>query len=238
MTRLEELKVLKEQISADSIKKLLRDELQIDSDKTTSIHVSADLSAFENSWRGLTDAKGRVSARSDQVVCVELHKALIAITRRTSLDPKFWMWLSIGPLRDYVIARWGVDLENITEANLGRFSCASSNSSLGSTNALSRLYWASDAVHQKSDNSYNFINAVIGQADLHKTLFTNSLSLDTKLLVAACKELSTNYREPVSRDVIKTLGAVRLSTMYAAISDTDLQILIKDIRDRAELKFP
>ncbi len=238
MTRLEELKVLKEQISADSIKQLLIDELQIDSDKTTSIHVSADLSAFENSWRGLTDAKGRVSARSDQVVCVELHKALIAITRRTSLDPKFWMWLSIGPLRDYVIARWGVDLENITEANLGRFSCASSNSSLGSTNALSRLYWASDAVHQKSDNSYNFINAVIGQADLHKTLFTNSLSLDTKLLVAACKELSTNYREPVSRDVIKTLGAVRLSTMYAAISDTDLQILIKDIRDRAELKFP
>ena len=233
-----ELKLLKEQISADSIKQLLTKELQIDSDKTTSVHVSADLSAFENTWRGLTDAKGKVSASSDQIVCVELHKALIAITRRTSVDPKFWMWRSIGPLRDYVIARWGVDLENVTEANLGRFSCASSNSSLGSTNALSRLYWASDAVYQTSGTSYSSIDAVIGIADLHKTLFTNSLSLDTKLVVAACKELSNKYREEVSRDVIKTLGAVRLSTMYAAISDTDLQILIKDIRDRAELKFP
>jgi hypothetical protein len=233
-----ELRLLKEQISADSIKQLLISGSQIDSDKTTSMHVSADLSSFETCWGGLVDKKGKLSASSDQVVCIELHKALSGISRRTSLDPKFWMWLSIDPLREYVIARWGVDLKNITEANLGRFSCVSSNSSLGSTNALSRLYWASDAVYQTSGTSYSSIDAVIGIADLHKTLFTNSLSLDTKLVVAACKELSTNYRELVSRDVIKTLGAVRLSTMYAAISDTDLQILIKDIRDRAELKFP
>ena len=233
-----ELRLLKEQISADSIKQLLISGSQIDSDKTTSVQVSADLSSFEVCWGGLVDKKGKLSASSDQVVCIELHKALSGISRRTSLDPKFWMWLSIGPLREYVIARWGVDLKNITEANLGRFSCVSSNSSLGSTNALSRLYWASDAVYQASGTSYSSIDAVIGIADLHKTLFTNSLSLDTKLVVAACKELSNNYREEVSRDVIKTLGAVRLSTMYAAISDADLQLLIKDIRDRAELKFP
>ena len=52
-----ELKLLKEQISADSIKQLLILMTQIDNDKTTSVHVSADLSAFEICWQGLVDKR-------------------------------------------------------------------------------------------------------------------------------------------------------------------------------------
>jgi len=196
-----------------------------------------DLSKFNSAWKKLNTLENELKPISDKDLSVELHEALIALPRRLMLDPGFWVWLSLFPLREYVLARWAGGNEATEDAQFARFHCTASVGSIGQTNASARLYWASEIVFGES-GSYKEVSSVIGIQDLHKTLFSNKISLDAKLLLATARTLSTDYREKVAREVIKMLGVIRPTTMFSSLSDADLQILLSDLKKRAEVLFP
>ena len=189
---------------------------------------TADFNAFNAFWAGKTDASKRVAASSDAEAAELLHTALRHCPRRLLLNPRFWEWLSLVALDNYVVARWVVDHTNLTRANIGRFTCGTGVSRVA-TNALSRLYWTAEVSWQVR-RDYSGVPNLLSKADLHKTLFTNELCLQPRLCLAHVDEMIQNYDEKEAREMVKLLGVFQASTSYVSLSDPQLAQLVKTLR--------
>lgn len=194
--------------------------------------LTADLSNFENAWRNLLIPTNTLNAQqragSDWQLADLLHEALRHLPRRILLKPRFWEWLSLVKLPDYVIARWVSDLSNFTQANCGRFLCSSGVAGI-ETNALARLYWTAD-VSWSARGDYTGVDHLFRNQDLHKTIFTNELCLQQRLCLAHADEMSQNFDEDEAREMVKILGKIQASTSYVSMTDQDLRSLVQAIR--------
>lgn len=212
-------------VSASPSKK---DEVIQDALKITLAGATADLTHFKKFVERTVDDSMRLPASSDVEAAQILHKALRDCKRRFVLDPRFWEWLSIAELTNYVVARWVVDNTNLTRANIGRFTCGTGVSRVA-TNALSRLYWTAD-VSWTVRGDYSGLTNLLSKADLHKTLFTNELCLQPRLCLAHVDEMIKGYKEKDAREMVKLLGVFQASTSYVSLSDGQLAQLVLALR--------
>jgi len=205
-----------------------RDEVVQNALTITLAGATADLTQFKGFVAGAIDTSMRLPASSDAEAARILHEALRACKRRLLLDPRFWEWLSMVELTNYVVARWVVDNANLTRANVGRFTCGTGVSRVA-TNALSRLYWTAE-VSWTVRGDYSGLTNLLSKADLHKTLFTNELCLQPRLCLAHVDEMIQNYNEKEARDMVKLLGVFQASTSYASLSNDQLAQIVSTLR--------
>jgi hypothetical protein len=202
-----------------------------DADIGVTLHgAQADLASFDAAWRRLAP-RGDLPTSSDVKLAPVLHDVLKDQSRRLLLQPRFWEWLALVELPDYVVARWVDDRLNLTGANIGRFLAGTGVSSVAN-HALARLYWTAE-VSWVERGDYSGVQNLLSKADLHKTLFTNELCLQPRLCLAHADEMIKNYNEDEAREMVKLLGFVQTSTSYVSLSEADLQGLIKALRPSA-----
>jgi len=193
---------------------------------------SSDLQKFESKWPTLLPPgkplTNQERAATDWQLADTLHDALRHLPRRELLKPRFWEWLSLVALPDYVIARWVADRENFTVANCGRFTCSAGVAGI-ETNALARLYWTAD-VSWSVRADYSGLDSLLRLQDLHKTIFTNQLCYQMRLCLAHADEMKQNFDQREAREMVKILGKIQASTAYVGLTDKQIADLIKQIR--------
>jgi hypothetical protein len=209
--------------------------LKILADSGINVNLLSDsvtLDVFESRWRSLLPQHTSLSptqrAGTDWQLAEVLHEALRHLPRRVLLKPRFWEWLSIVRLPEYVVSRWVSDPTNFTAANCGRFVCTSGVAGV-ETNALARLYWTAD-VSWTIRGDYTGLDSLFRIQDLHKTIFTNELCYQQRLCLAHADEMKQNFDEDEAREMVKILGKIQASTSYVSLSDQQLSALVKQIR--------
>lgn len=190
----------------------------------------ANLASFDAAWRHIA-RRGELPPSTDVKLAPILHDVLKDQSRRLLLQPRFWEWLALIELPDYVVARWVDDRLNLTGANIGRFLAGTGVSSIAN-HALARLYWTAE-VSWVERGDYSGVPNLLSKADLHKTLFTNELCLQPRLCLAHADEMIQNYKEDEAREMVKLLGFVQTSTSYVSLTEADLRRLVKALRPSA-----
>jgi hypothetical protein len=192
----------------------------------------ADLQTFDSKSQSLLlhgkPLTDKERAATDWQLAGTLHEALRDLPRRELLKPRFWEWLSLVALPEYVVARWVEDRDSFTVANCGRFSCSAGVAGI-ETNALARLYWTAD-VSWSVRGDYSGLDSLLRIQDLHKTIFTNQLCYQGRLCLAHADEMKQNFDEDEAREMVKILGKIQASTAYVGLTDQQLVDLIKQLR--------
>lgn len=189
--------------------------------RTVALNVSTSFDAFASHLTELIE-RDEDPASWDRALVTHLHRALKAkVDRRTTLDPRFWHWLTTQPLREFVWCRWYGEVPDTPEEVLSsalaeRFLGAASLHGF-SRNAVARLYWAGETLYSDADDYRLAVEALHNQ-DFFQAIFERKLGLYRPAAVACLKALK-DYDEKGRRDAVK-----RLNHYLTTISAETLQV--------------
>jgi len=167
------------------------------------------------------DYQKTIDSQAFETNCAkQLYKALEPVRKSQPhllSDPRTWAWISLYPMRDYVLARWcdGVGLFDKplpAELNVDYF-FTKRNDLKGHTRCgARRLYIAAQACQGAEGNMDNLAK-FFSDKDLYTGIFERRVSLDAELaveLAIALEESSRKERRYVLRSVQLMLGTISL----------------------------
>jgi len=174
---------------------------------------------------GLRDAMEKLSTEYsgtdlDSKLVRAVHEAL-PITRREALQPNVWNWLCVEVFLDLAWERWadGVSLpadpvergrlvgpDGGSHALSGRLLASPSLRGLG-RNAMSRLWWAGEVLHEGDD--YDLAEKAINRSQLWVDLFERRLGLHVPLARIFVEKLESLQYDDLVRLVDESIDLAR-----------------------------
>jgi hypothetical protein len=132
-------------------------------------------------------------------------------------DPKFWAWVSLVPMRDYILARWcgGAGLfGKVLPADIstGYFFTKRGDLKGHTRSGARRLYIAAKAC-QLADGNLGNLSKFFADTDLYTGIFERRMSLDSEIaveLAIALVDKDRATRRYVLRSVQLMLGTIAL----------------------------
>ncbi len=171
-----ELRKYERDIQPSEVLELLNDPTIILSD---SVEIAVDFSDLDDLVNRFRDGDQRIRTGMDVQAHEIIHKLLRGIDRRTLTQMKFWQWLCLNPLREFVLVRWlNIDdsstPDNLSNAEASRF--AGSQSLRGiSRNAVARLWWCAETLSEQDD--YSVSRIALSNQDFFQQAFERKFGL-------------------------------------------------------------
>jgi hypothetical protein len=196
----------------------------------------ADLEGIQSKISQLIDENGDkalpAGQRSlwDRELIQPLYEALRSLPRKILVDMRFWHWLCILPLQDFVWYRWhGYIPEHprraLSEhhALVGRFTGTPTLNGF-SRNALSRLYWCASTLYSENEGFY-WVELALQNQDLYQAIFERKFSLYPPAVKACLKELK-DKTETERREATRRLNHHLTTIVLETLSEDDIRQLI------------
>ena len=169
---------------------------------------------------GISDRKEIGTAKSEAKFATELYNALSPVIKTEPnllSDPGIWAWISLVPMREYVLARWfdGRDSASTDwpeDSTFDYFYTSRNNLKRHARCGSRRLFIAAVAC-MKADGDLQHLELFFKSTDLYKGIFERRLSLDSEIAVELVLALSDKDRflvRYVLRSVELMLGTVAL----------------------------
>jgi hypothetical protein len=163
----------------------------------------------------------------DRELVQPLYKALRGLPRRTLVDMRFWHWLCIVPLRDFVWYRWYGQIPDDprtalsqNQALIGRFTGTASLNGF-SRNALTRLYWSAATLYTEEEG-FHWIELVLSNQDLYQAIFERKFSLYPPAVRACLIELK-DRSEAERREAIKRFNYHLTTIVLETLTEDDIR---------------
>jgi hypothetical protein len=163
----------------------------------------------------------------DRELVQPLYKALKGLPRRTLVDIRFWHWLCIVPLQDFVWYRWYGQIPedprmalNQSQALIGRFTGTSSLNGF-SRNALARLYWCAATLYTEEEE-FHWVELVLSNQDLYQAIFERKFSLYPPAVRACLIELK-DRTEAERREAIKRFNYHLTTIVLETLTEEEIR---------------
>src|SRR5262249_9142794 len=142
---------------------------------------TANLEPVEKAFRRLAGKASTRKSDYDIELCELLHKALKHIPDRLKVDMRFWQWLTVKRFPEFVWRRWSAGVPGDIAAAVARGGMADrflGNKSLRgkNRNALSRLFFTAEILHDKTDG-YKLATTAFANQDRHTSIFEREMGL-------------------------------------------------------------
>ena len=210
---------------------LLRALDQPDSFDQESLDMAAvDLTEFEAMRMDLFSS---VSQRSkwDRELVEPFHQALVDLPEAVALDMRFWHWICIAGLPEYVKHRWVPNLSD--ETSLPDRVLSHHDRFLGGPNlrgiahnACARLWWAGYTLFDNT-NGYKLARKAFESQDLFTSLFERELVLHRPFARACVAELGDLPGDRV-KQVLKRTNQWATTMVFDTMDEERLQGLIRE----------
>lgn len=171
---------------------------------TTKAGVTADLDPVDRAMKRLMGNPKPRRSDYDVELCETLHAQLKHLSPALTVDMRFWHWLCTQRLQEFVWIRWHGEIPQDIRAALSR--SGMSDRFLGNRtlrgrnrNALSRLFFTAEALHDKK-MGYKLATSAFANQDRHTSIFERSMGL----IPAAAKALVRSTQGMGSEDIQKT----------------------------------
>ena len=189
-----------------------------------------DLTEFE---KIRTELAGSVSQKSkwDRELVEPFHRALVGLSEADALDMRFWHWICIAGLPEYVKQRWVPDLSDETAlpdrmlSHHDRF-LGGPNLRGIAHNAYARLWWAGHTLFDNT-NGYKLPRKAFESQDLFTSLFERELVLNQHFARACVAELGDLPGDRV-KQVLKRTNQWATTMVFDTMDQERLQGLIKE----------
>ena len=166
----------------------------------------------------------------DRELVEPLYEALKDLPRRTLVDMRFWHWLCIVPLQDFVWYRWHGQIPdapgsvlNQNQALTGRFTGTSSLNGF-SRNALTRLYWCAATLYTEEEG-FHWVELILANQDLYQAIFERKFSLYPPAVKACLIELK-DRSEAERREAIKRFNYHLTTIVLETLSEEDIRKML------------
>lgn len=197
--------------------------------------VTADLGPVKALVKDLVErgAYRRPSERTgwDRQLVEPLHSALSHLTVRMASDMRFWQWLCVEVMSDFVWARWhgsvpeGPPEGAIPPSLAGRFLGRQTLNGV-SRNALSRLWWCGQTLGSPQDG-YRLAREALQNQDFFQTIFERELGLYPPA-ARACLHALRNATEDERRMAVKRLNHYLTTIAVEVLSEEDIVSLLTE----------
>lgn len=163
----------------------------------------------------------KVQTQEFETKCaVELFRALEPVQNvnpNLLSDPKFWAWVSLVPMRDYILGRWcgGAGLfGNVLPADISTSYFFTKRGDLkGHTRSGARRLYIAAKACQLADGNLDNLSKFFADTDLFTGIFERRLSLNSEIaveLAIALVDKDRATRRYVLRSVQLMLGTIAL----------------------------
>jgi hypothetical protein len=192
--------------------------------------VPIDLTEFETIRMKLLDSVPQRS-KWDSALVEPFHRALSRLTEAEALDMRFWHWICIAGLPEYVKHRWVPKLSD--ETSLPERVLAHHDRFLGGANlrgiahnTCARLWWAGHTLFDDT-NGYKLARKVLESQDLFTSLFERELVLHRPFARACVIELGDLPGDRV-KQVLKRTNQWATTMVFDTMDEERLQGLIRE----------
>jgi hypothetical protein len=176
-------------------------------------------------------AKGKAKKTDyDIEVCEELHKRLKHLPSDLTLDMKFWHWLAIKRLPNFVWLRWNGSVP--TDPKLALSRSGMSDRFLGgrtlrgrNRNALSRLYFTAKILHDDS-MGYKLVNSAFANQDRHTSIFERQMGMIPSVAKAIVRATNGMGSEDIQRTA-KRVNHIGSSLVLETVEEKEVLALLK-----------
>jgi hypothetical protein len=204
-------------------------------DKTSTAPVqkageTANLDPIEKSLKRLKSKNGLKKTDYDLEMCEVLHKQLKHLSPGLRVDMRFWQWLTITRLPEFVWLRWHGEVPQDIKAALGRSGMC--DRFLGkrtlrgrNRNALARLFFTAEILHDKA-LGYKLVTSAFVNQDRHTSIFEREMGLLPEVAKALIKITRGLGSEEIQK-MAKRLNHIGSSLVLEIISESELLSLLK-----------
>ena len=187
----------------------------------------------------------KISGRDFETnAAIELHDALIPIRAshpELLIDPKFWSWVALVPMREYVLGRWckaaglfGSPLP--ADLETGYFFTKRGDLKGHTRSGPRRLYIAARAA-QLADGNFDNLSKFFADTDLYTGIFERRMSLDAETAVELAVSLENSTRAErrfVLRSVQLMLSTVALEYLDRSQKKKIIELAQSDFQANAK----
>ncbi len=178
------------------------------------------------------------TATIEAKIAQELYEALAPALKaepKLLADPGVWAWVSLVPMRDYMVARWtqslatsdsDSDSDSVEEAKLDYFYTNRNNLKRHTRCGTRRLYIAAAACI-KADGDFGNLKKFFESTDLYTGIFERRLGLDSEIAVELVVALSGKDRA-VARYVLRSVELMLSTVSLEYLDRSQKRKLITD----------
>lgn len=175
-----------------------------------------------------SDAMGKRSSGWDAELAPVLHGALRRCSRRTLLDMRFWHWMAVAEMRDFVLRRWcsarEVTTETVLKSNEAGHFLGRPTLNGVSRNGVARLYWSAEALYTPEEG-YGLVPVVLGSQDFFKGIFERRFCLH-RPAARACAKALAGRTEDERRDDLRLLNLYASTIVLEALDEDGVRKLV------------
>lgn len=160
----------------------------------------------------------------DVAIARELYDAVLKSQIKSSFctDMRFWQWVSLNPMQEYVKWRWSIDLEN-KPSHYSRFLGTGGIRGL-SQNAISRIYTPAALLLPEVDG-VELLESLFDKAQKELSIFQSESCLNRRVLIAVVKATKgKNQRE--SKNTIMKLNALKYTKCFEVMTEDEILDLL------------
>jgi len=160
----------------------------------------------------------------DVALAMELHDAIIKskISESFLFDMRFWQWVCLYPMSEYVNWRWSIDLEN-KPSHYNRYLGTGGTGGF-SKNAVSRIFIPAYVLLKEKDGK-ELLESLFDKTQKEQSIFQNECAINAKILVAMVRA-TKNKNTSESKNTIMKLNALKFSKCFDLMPEEDIVALI------------
>ena len=174
----------------------------------------------------VTEAKEKEFSKEhiDFALALKLHDMLIASKINTSFftDMRFWQWVCLGPMNEYVHWRFSIDLEK-TPSHYVRFLGTGGIGGF-SRNAVSRIFIPAYYLLPEIDGK-ELLESLFEKAQKELSIFQNEACLNPTILVAMVKA-TRNKNQAETQKIISNFNDLKASKCFDFMSQEEILELL------------
>jgi hypothetical protein len=188
-------------------------------DLLASCDVDIDFTSTQE-YVGMAISQDLPKAGVDVAIAKELYQAIQTSQIKSSFctDMRFWQWVSLYPMQDYVNWRWSIDLEN-KSSHYSRFLGTGGIRGL-SQNAIARIYTPASLLIPEPEGDELLIS-LFDKAQKEMSIFQSESCLNRKVLIAVVKATRGKNQQNSKKDIMK-LNALKYTKCFELMSEEEI----------------
>jgi hypothetical protein len=188
---------------------------------------------FEHCQKLVRDAKDQdIPPESiDVALAHKLHEAITKskINESYYFDMRFWQWVCLHPMSEYVHWRWSIDLEN-KPSHYRRFVGHGGTGGF-SKNALARIFIPA-YVLLKEDDGKDLLDSLFEKTQKELSIFQNECAINSHILVAMIRATLNKNTSETKRIIIR-LNVLKSGICFDLMPQDEIVKLISINSDNA-----
>ena len=194
-----------------------------------SVNSSADFSKFHDYLKECKSKKIK-PADSDLKFSKIIYKILyseLSIAKSLEGDIRFWQWLAVVPLRDYVFWRWGIEHESdgeYTDQHYKRF-LGQGGAGGYSWQSISRLYFPAKLILE--ENSEDLLKSFWSLQQKEQSIAQNEQAFNPNVFIALVKAVENVTDGDAVTEMIRKISGLNGAICFDYLQEDEILSIIK-----------